>query len=120
MFFKAESVQPKVEEALVDAYMAPQETSTASAQAKAKEAAAEVGGPAGLDPQWATFIAAAVVFVILLVATIYVAGQADAQSADVTSSQFKDLSKTLQTLLVAWSAAVGGLVAGEAVGKKTT
>ncbi len=57
---------------------------------------------------------------ILLAASIYVASQADAQAATVTSSQLKDLSKIVQTLLVAWSAAVIGIVAGEAVGKKSS
>ncbi len=121
MFFKAGSVQPQVEGALADAYMAPQEGNLATAQAKAKQAAsAAISGATGLVPQWATFIAAAVVFLILLAATIYVAGQADAQPKEVTTSQLKDLSKILQTLLVAWSAAVVGLIAGAAVGKKTS
>lgn len=121
MFFKSASVEPRVVDAIEVALKAPAETDDASAKAKAKQAAAAVvSGGTGLAPQWATFIGAAIVFVILLAASIYVAQQADAQAATVTSSQLKDLSKVVQTLLVAWSAAVIGLIAGEAVGKKSS
>jgi hypothetical protein len=120
MFFRSSSVEPRVADAIEAALKAPAETDHESARSKAKRAAgAAVSGGTGLAPQWATFAAAAAVFVILLVASIYVAQQADAQTASVTSSQLKDLSKVVQTLLVAWSAAVIGLIAGEAVGKKS-
>jgi hypothetical protein len=120
MFFKADSMQSDVEEALERAILAPPETNAELAKAKAKAAAADaVKGGGGLLPQWATFIAAAIVFLILLAAAIYTASLADAQPATVTSSQLKDASATIQTLLVAWSAAVVGLIAGEAVGKKS-
>jgi hypothetical protein len=120
MFFKSSSVEPRVADAIEVALKAPAEADHVSAKSKAKQAAAAaVSAGTGLTPQWATFTAAALVFVILLVASIYVAQQADAQAATVTSSQLKDLSKVVQTLLVAWSAAVIGLIAGEAVGKKS-
>ncbi len=120
MFFKSSRVEPNVSDAIEAALKAPAETDHAAARSKAKQAAAAaVSGGTGLTPQWATFVAAAAVFVILLVASIYIAQQADAQAASVTTSQLKDLSKAVQTLLVAWSAAVIGLVAGEAVGKKS-
>ena len=120
MFFKTSSVEPKVADTIEAALKAPAETDHVSARTRAKQAAAAaVSGGTGLTPQWAAFAAAAAVFVILLVASIYVASQADAQAASVTSSQLKDLSKVVQTLLVAWSAAVIGLIAGEAVGKKS-
>ena len=120
MFFKSSNVEPRVSDAIEAALKAPPEADHATARSKAKQAAAAaVADGTGLTPQWATFAAAAVVFVILLVAAIYVAQQADAQAATVTTSQLKDLSKDVQTLLVAWSAAVIGLIAGEAVGKKS-
>jgi hypothetical protein len=119
MFFKSDSVQPQVELALEAAIQAPPEPSPAAAKAKAKAAAeAAVKGGTGLLPQWATFIAAAIVFDTTHRDDLH-GGPCRCAAADSASSQLKDASATIQTLLVAWSAAVVGLVAGEAVGKKS-
>jgi hypothetical protein len=119
MFFKeADPLEPRVRDVVRDALKEPSQDDVAASQ-KAAQSAKEIvsAGRGGLSPQLWPFVAAAAVFLVLLGASIYLASAADAQAAAET--QLKDLSKSVQTLLVAWSAAVVGLVAGEAVGKKT-
>lgn len=70
-----------------------------------------------LQPNVKAFAAAAIVFIFLLVVAYATANAADAGDPNV-ASQMRDLSGKVQGLLEAWSGAVLGLIAGEAVGKK--
>ncbi len=119
MFFKSQPIHPALEEALTDALQEPPKGSHAEAATEARSRAGQVvAKSSGLSPQWMTFAVAAGVFLILLFGATYLAGQADAQPTG-TETQLRALSKIVQDLLVGWSGAVLGLIAGEAVGKKS-
>jgi hypothetical protein len=87
-------------------------TLTSNVKAQRKKA-----GPPGA-PNWIVFIAAAVLLVVLLGFTTWVAWVADAQPKEVTSSQLKTLSTTLTTAFTTLLGAVVGIITGEAVTKK--
>lgn len=73
---------------------------------------------AATRPKLGTFIAAAVVFGVLL-GLAFVTAQAADSDVDATVPQMQQFSELMQTLVAAWSAAVLGLIGGEAVGKKS-
>jgi hypothetical protein len=119
MFFKSEPIRPAVEEALADTLRESPPSSVSEVEAQARgRATGVVSRASGLTPQWMAFAVAAGVFLILLAAAAYLAGQADMQPADV-DTQLRELSTITRELLLAWSGAVLGLIAGEAVGKKS-
>jgi membrane associated rhomboid family serine protease len=100
-----------VESALVSQPLADDE-----AKAEAAEAIKKAATEPGLNTE--AFTGAGIVFVVLLIAAFVAAQLADQQTVDKT--YMKDLAGLLQTLLTAWSAAVVGLIGGEAVGAKTS
>lgn len=104
----------RVETVLAEAY----ETG-AMAAGEAKDAAKEVVKDLAQEPGANTnaFVGAAIVFLVLLVAAFVAAQLADAQTAEDTFTQA--LAGLTQTLLTAWSAAVVGLIGGEAIGAKS-
>jgi hypothetical protein len=97
---------------------APAVADDAEATATATQVAEEVQtakGPMKINLN--AFTAAATVFLVLLVAAVVTASQADAQTA--ADTLMKDLARLIQTLLTGWSGAVLGLIGGEAVGAKS-
>ena len=117
LFFKRQDLVPtdNVEAMLTDAYQADAvNAATAGDTAKQKTADATKAPTFNAN----AFIGAAIVFLVLLVAAFVAASLADGQSASTT--HLKDLASLTQTLLTAWSAAVLGLIGGEAVGTKTS
>lgn len=115
LFFQRQtSSADEVEAALTAAYARPQ-IPTTEAAAEAKQKLDEIKREPTANIK--AFVAAAAVFLVLLVAAFVAAQMADAQTAEKTFTQ--DLAGLTQTLLTAWSAAVLGLIGGEAVGAKT-
>lgn len=97
---------------------APAVQDEAQATATATQVAEEVQTAKGpLKINLNAFTAAATVFLVLLIAAVVTAGQADVQTA--ADSLMKDLARLIQTLLTGWSGAVLGLIGGEAVGAKS-
>lgn len=92
----------------------------------AAQKAAEVTGAndgddeGGLVPKWYAFIAAAALFLILVLITFWVGVVADGEAATVTNSQVRDLSAKLIGFDVTLAGIVFGLIGGEAVGSKST
>lgn len=115
LFFKRElTPTDEVESAVAAAHAGPQ-LPPAAAEAAAKKTVSEIKKDAATNNK--AFVAAAIVFIVLLVAAFVAAQMADGQTAEKTFTQA--LATLTQTLLTAWSAAVVGLVGGEAIGSKT-
>lgn len=113
VFFKQSSAGPDPVEAMFrDALTAPP-LSSADAEAAAKTKAAAAKGAGAVEPNLAAFAAAAAVFVVLLVAAYLVAQASLTDGADETAMD--TLATAVRELLIAWSAAVLGLIGGEAV-----
>jgi hypothetical protein len=88
----------------------------ADAEAKTKAAAAK-GAAAPVEINVRAFVAAGVVFLALLVAAYVTADAAIRDGAAETAMD--TLTGAVRELLVAWSAAVLGLIGGEAVGARS-
>jgi len=112
LFFKRElAPTDKVESALAAAFAEPQQAQDEAATT-AKDVVKKIRTDPGADLN--AFGAAGIVFLVLLVAAFVGAQLADAQIAEKTFTQ--SLASLTQTLLTAWSAAVLGLIGGEAIG----
>ena len=90
--------------------------SPADAVAAAKTKAAAAKGAGAVEPNLKAFVAAGAVFLVLLIAAYVVAQAALTDGGDETAMD--TLATAVRELLVAWSAAVLGLIGGEAVGSK--
>lgn len=113
LFFNEASVPRKAAKTMVAQALQQDKLPVEAAMAQADETVQGAAKGAGVNTE--AFIGAATVFIVLLIAAFIAAQIADSQTA--TESYMQNLAGLMQTLLTAWSAAVVGLIGGEAVGK---
>jgi hypothetical protein len=110
----AEDVQAELERALGEEALTDETVRHDEARRRANAVAPRA---TPVQPKRGAFIGAAALFVMLLGLALLTAWIADGQPDGV--EQVRKLSELIQTLITAWSAAVLGLIGGEAVGKKS-
>lgn len=118
LFFRRQPTEADpVEDLVRDALRAPEMPAPqADAEARTRAAAAK-GAAEKVEPNVPAFAAAGVVFLVLLVAAFVTAQGAVGDGAAETAMD--SLAAAVRELLVAWSAAVLGLIGGEAVAAKS-
>ena len=116
VFFKPTTAVQDPVEAMFRDVLTADALSPADAEAAAKTKAAAAKGAGAVEPNLTAFVAAGAVFLVLLIAAYVVAQAALTDGGDETAMD--TLATAVRELLVAWSAAVLGLIGGEAVGSK--
>ena len=117
VFFKPTRAAPDPLEAMFHDALTNDALSPADAEAEAKTKAAAAKAAGAVEPNLAAFVAAAAVFVVLLISAYLIAQASLTDGADETAMD--TLATAIRELMVAWSAAVLGLIGGEAVGSKS-